>query len=115
MNDEFLRKSDTLNGYTAIVEHIRHNQRKGMELSAAARETIKWGISQGILSTFLKEHTGVNNMLMTEFNIDLAKEVWQEEAREDLLEELSAKDAEISAQATLIAKLQATIEELKNK
>jgi len=25
-------------------------------------------------------------MLMTEFNIDLAKEVWQEEAREDLLE-----------------------------
>ncbi|MCL2628059.1 MAG: hypothetical protein FWD44_05090, partial [Oscillospiraceae bacterium] len=108
MNDEFLRKSDTLNGYTAIVEHIRHNQRKGMELSAAARETINWGLSQGILSTFLKEHTGVNNMLMTEFNIDLAKEVWQEEAREDLLEIIEEKDA-------LIAKLQATIEELKNK
>jgi len=43
-------------------------------------------------------------MLMTEFNIDLAKEVWQEEAREDLLEIIEEKDA-------LIAKLQAKLDE----
>jgi predicted transposase/invertase (TIGR01784 family) len=30
-----------------------------------------------------KQSSEVENMLMTEFNIDIAKEVWMEEARED--------------------------------
>jgi predicted transposase YdaD len=37
---------------------------------------------------FLKRHGAeVINVLTTEFNIDIAKQVWQEEAREDGLEE----------------------------
>jgi len=72
---------------------------------------------------------------MTEFNIDIAKEVWQEEAREDLLielaekdavlaakdDELAAKDTEIAAKddeirkfAILVAELQAKLDSKSN-
>ena len=119
MNDELLKKSETLGGYTAIVEHIRDNQRNGMTLSDAAKDTIKWGISQGVLSTFLKEHTGVNNMLMTEFCMDKQIAVWQEEHEKDLaaaIAEVTAeKDAALAEQAALIAELQAKLAELSNK
>jgi len=87
-NDKLLQKSEWLNGYAAIVEYIRHLQRKGRSLEDAIKETINWGISQGILSAFLTENKAeVSGMLRTEFNIDIAKEVWQEEAREDGYEE----------------------------
>ena len=71
-------------------------------------------------------------MLMTEFNIDIAKEVWQEEAREDGREEgriegreegreegiteaaekyeqlIADKDAEIAKLAALVKELQSS-------
>jgi len=98
-NDALLDKSETLSGYTVFVERVRHNQRNGLALRDAIKESISWGISQGILGAFLTEHeTEVTNMLMTEFNIDIAKEVWQEEAREDIREEYEVKLAEMAAE-----------------
>ena len=56
-------------------------------------------------------------MVMTEFNIDIAKEVWQEEAYADACEEfrdeIAAKDAEIAAQAAENARLSALVAELQ--
>jgi len=87
-NEALLKKSETLKGYTAFVERIRDNQRKGANLYDVINEAINWGISNGILGAFLeKQGSEVNSMIMTEFNIDIAKEVWQEEAREDGFEE----------------------------
>ena len=72
-------------------------------------------------------------MLMTEFNIDIAREVWQEEAYADAVEDLRAdmaaqaveiaaqaaenaeKDVEIAAQAAENARLSALVEELQAK
>ena len=43
---------------------------------------------QGVLSEFLAKHESeLENMLFTEFNIDIAKEVWQKEAFEEGFEE----------------------------
>jgi hypothetical protein len=40
-------------------------------------------VEQGILASFLEEHgSEVVNMLLTEWDWDVAKEVWQEEAME---------------------------------
>ena len=87
-NDVLMQKSETLHDYIAFVEHIRCSTRGGINLRDAIKEAITWGISNGILGTFLADHrTEVNSMLMTEFNIDIAKEVWQEEAREEGREE----------------------------
>ena len=80
-NKDLLGKSETLNHYAAFVDRIRLTQKNGMELHEAIRDAVIWGIENGILSEFLAQHRSeVENMLMTEFNIDIAKEVWQEEA-----------------------------------
>jgi hypothetical protein len=91
-NRELLRKSTTLNGYTAFVERVRFNRSNGMELRDAISEAVKWGAEEGVLSAFLSLHgLEVQNMLMTEFNINIAKEVWQEEAREERAVEFARK------------------------
>jgi hypothetical protein len=49
---------------------------------------VEYCIGQGILKRVLEENsTEVFNMLLTEWNIDEAKVVWQEEAREEAWEE----------------------------
>lgn len=41
-------------------------------------------VKQGIMTEFIEEHgSEVRNMLFTEFNLEDAREVWEEEARED--------------------------------
>ena len=90
--EELLSKSETLNGYSMFVEHVRSNQGNGMDLRNSIGEAIKWGIDEGTLTAFLAQHgSEVQNMLYTEFNIDIAKEVWQEEAREDAYAEGEAR------------------------
>ena len=87
-NRELLGKSETLNHYSAFVGRIRLNQKNGKGLHEAIREAVKWGIENGVLAEFLGQHRSeVENMLMTEFNIDIAKEVWQEEAYDEGLAE----------------------------
>jgi len=119
-NDVMLRKSVTLSGYTSFVEHIRQSQRNGMPLNDAIKEAIKWGMAENVLDTFLAEHqTEVSSMLFTEFNIDIAKEVWQEEAREELLEVIATKNAELLAKdaenSKILAEKDSEIAELKAK
>jgi len=130
-NDELVQKSETLYDYTAFVERVRQNQRSGYILHDAIKEAITWGISQDVLGTYLTEHgSEVTSMLMTEFNIDIAKEVWQEEAREDgyeegfeegvskareeLKEELTTKDKIIATKDKEIARLITRIEQLNS-
>ena len=88
-NDDLLCKSETLNEYTSFVEHIRNSQRNGRSLQDAIEQAINWGMTQGILKTFLAEHGAeVSSMIAgREFDINIAKEVWQEEAREEGREE----------------------------
>jgi len=122
-NDDLLGKSKTLSGYTAFIEHIRNSQENGINLRDAIKEAINWGLTQEILGRFLAEHRAeVSSMIPgTTFNIDIAKEVWQEEAREDgyeeAREELQAKideqAAENKKQAAENKRQAAEIERLK--
>ena len=115
-NDELLQKSKTLNDYTAFVEHVRHEKQSGSTLRDAVKSTITWGLSQDILGTFLTEHgSEVSSMLYTEFNIDIAKEVWQEEAREELLDIIAENKAEIAEKDAEIARLAALVEQLQSE
>jgi len=119
-NDELMQKSVTLNDYSVFIDHVRQKQHGGSSLYEAVKEAISWGMNRGILGTFLMEHgSEVSSMLMTEFNIDIAKEVWQEEAREDAYEEfkdqLAEKDAELADKDAEIARMEALIKELQAK
>ena len=115
-NDELLKKSKTLSGYTALVEHLKGLNPTKETLLDAIKETTKWGLSQNILRTFLTEHgSEVNSMLMTEYSFDRHMEIINEEHRAEMAELEAKKDAEIAEQATKIADKDAIIAELKTR
>ena len=109
-NDELLQKSKTLSGYTALIEYLKSLNPTKDTILDAAKETTKWGLSQNILSAFLTEHgLEVNSMLMTEYSVDRAIEILEEEHRAEIAEkdaELAEKKAEIAELTALIKKLQ---------
>jgi hypothetical protein len=79
-NEEIARNCETLKGYSTFIAKVREYE-KVMSREEAMKAAIEYCIEHNILSAFLIEHsTEVRNMLLTEWNWDDAKEVWQEEA-----------------------------------
>ena len=63
-------------------------QKARLDLATAITRALNDCIEEGILSDFLKAYSSeVINMLTAEWNIDVARKVWEQEAREDALEE----------------------------
>jgi hypothetical protein len=93
-NTNMAVKSPVLSGYEEFIAQIKENL-KSMELRDAIKLAVKTCISKNILVSFLERHSSeVENMIFGEWNLDDAKQVWQEEAREDGREE---RDKEILA------------------
>jgi hypothetical protein len=92
-NPEILKKSQTLGQYSAFIAKIREFMALGgdppkIRLDKALKHAIKWCIENGILVEFLKENASeVTNMLLDEWNWDVAMQVHEEEARETGIEE----------------------------
>jgi hypothetical protein len=81
-NADILKQCESLGMYAEFVGEVREYG-KTMLPEEALKMTINSCIHKGILREFLEEHSSeVRNMLLTEWNWDDAKEVWQEEARE---------------------------------
>jgi hypothetical protein len=86
-NEEIARRSGKLEGYSTFIGKVREN-RETMPPDEAMKAAIEYCMEHNILRAFLTEHSSeVINMLLTEWNIDDARVVWQEEARKDGLEE----------------------------
>ncbi|MDR1297019.1 MAG: Rpn family recombination-promoting nuclease/putative transposase [Deltaproteobacteria bacterium] len=79
-NDELLKKSPELFGYSTLIAKIRHKREiENKVLADAIKEAMDECISEGILSEFLSFHSReVENMLTAEFNMDDALEVREE-------------------------------------
>jgi hypothetical protein len=83
-NPGILRRSRNLGDYARFMAIIRKNQKNNMSLSEAITAAIRQCIDEGIMADYLKKQgSEVENMLMTEFDIDVAKEVWMDEAWQD--------------------------------
>jgi predicted transposase/invertase (TIGR01784 family) len=81
-NEEFAKRSEVLKGYEIFVSLVREYA-KTMDRSSAMVKAIDDCIRQNVLKKFLERNASeVRNMLFG-WNWDMAKEVWQEEARED--------------------------------
>ena len=79
-----LNRSKTLNGYSYFIYKVKQYKENNLSLEDAIKAAIKDCIRQNILKEFLEKHgSEVVNMLYTEFDINVAKEVWQEEAKEE--------------------------------
>ncbi len=90
-NVEMASRSPALDGYETFIAEIKSNL-DTMNLAEAIRLAIKTCLSKNILVSFLREHgSEVLNMIFGEWNWDDAKQVWQEEAREEEREETLGK------------------------
>ncbi len=78
-----LERSKSLDDYSILVEAVEAYRADGYSLSDAIEKAIQRCSSCGIMPEYLQENGAeVLNMLLTEWNWDDAKEVWQEEAFE---------------------------------
>jgi hypothetical protein len=86
-NSEMLKKSETLAGYSKLIDKIREFENEKKPLEEALPSAVKYCIDNHILEDFLRDHgSEVINMLTGEWNWDTAKEVWQKEAWEEGIE-----------------------------
>jgi hypothetical protein len=83
-NEELAKRSEKLKGYEFFVSLVKEYLKVGMDRGSAIRRAVLDCIRQDVLKEFFEEHgSEVHNMLLSEWNIDDAKRVWQREARED--------------------------------
>jgi hypothetical protein len=87
-NEDIVRKCETLNGYVIFIGKIRSYLKADMNLTEAVTAAVKDCIRENILADFLKSNSSeVINMLTMEFDIDRARVVWMQEAKEEGFEE----------------------------
>ncbi|MCL1956100.1 MAG: hypothetical protein FWF63_02150, partial [Fibromonadales bacterium] len=76
-------RSEKLKGYEIFIYLVKEYV-KSMDRDSAIKRAIGDCIRQDVLKDFLKEHgSEVHNMLLSGWNWDDAKRVWQREAMED--------------------------------
>jgi predicted transposase/invertase (TIGR01784 family) len=103
-NSEMLKKSETLDGYSKLIDKIREFESEKKPLEEALPSAVKYCIDNHILEDFLRKHgSEVINMLTGEWNWDTAKEVWQREAWEGGIEKGMVQEKQIIAK-NLLAK-----------
>jgi len=97
-NKETVKRCKILEEYSIFVAKVNEYLQKFNDKEKAIEEAIKYCVKNDILREFLETHgSEVLNMLLEEWNIDDAKEVWQEEAREEGREEGLMKGREESS------------------
>ena len=80
-NPEFAERSETLSGYETFVEQVYKNE-KVMNQQEAVEKAVKHCIGNGVLKKFFKDHSvEVMNMLLREFTMEEAQEVWFEDGK----------------------------------
>ncbi|MDR0597745.1 MAG: Rpn family recombination-promoting nuclease/putative transposase [Treponema sp.] len=83
-NDELVRRSKTLHGYSEFIGKARECEQELGSREEGVKAAVKYCISRGILKEFLELHsTEVVSMLFTEWNWDDALAVRFEEGQEE--------------------------------
>ena len=83
-NEEIARRCKKLAEYSAFIAKTYEFFEEYGDKEKAVNEAVKFCSKHDILSEFLEIHgSEVLNMLLEEWNMEDAKEVWQEEAREE--------------------------------
>lgn len=77
-----------LHDYSFFMQRIQKNVESGMQLDEAIREATRYCLDHQILADYLEKYREeVVDMITWKWDIDEAKEVWAEEAREEGAEE----------------------------
>ena len=81
---DILKECQPLYEYSWFVQKVKEYTKKLPDRDAAIEQAIRDCIRAGIFKEFVRKHgTEAVNMLFTQFNLEDAKKIWQEEAYED--------------------------------
>ena len=90
MNGDLLSKSGKLRQYAEFIAKVRDFYKLYDDYSKAVRDATNYCIDNDILTEFLREHGGeIVSILATEYNEEVAKRIWREEAAEDKAVEIA--------------------------
>jgi predicted transposase/invertase (TIGR01784 family) len=83
-NEAIVKRCKILHEYRAFIAKVREFEDLGETLEEAIKKAARYCLEHDILKEFLEKNASeVMNMLVTEWNWDTARDVWQEEAREE--------------------------------
>lgn len=81
---DILKECQPLYEYSWFVQKVKEYTKKLPDRDAAIEQAIRDCIQAGIFKEFVRKHgSEAVNMLFTQFNMEDAKKIWQEEAYED--------------------------------
>ena len=102
-NDDLLERCKPLSDYMELVNRIRDNQRKGMNVRNAIDDAVDSCIADGIMKDFLVKHKAeVLSVCITEFD----EKVYTDSIREEGREEGRAEGREEGIKALIIDNLE---------
>ena len=79
-NEEIVQRCKTLNEYSAFIGKVREYEKEGHGKEEAMKKAVIYCREHDILKEFLETNaTEVINMLMTEWNLEDAQQVWYED------------------------------------
>ena len=91
-NEKILEKCESLRGYAVFTGQIREQQKAGRTLEDAIALAMDYCITNGILVEYLEKNgSEIRNMLLTEWKLEEAQQVWREEGREEERLEIARK------------------------
>lgn len=91
-NRELMEQCRALQFYSILIHRVETEQQTEKNLEIAVKRAVKWCKEQEILPAVLLEREGeLVNMLLSEWDWDEAKQVWQDEAYEDGVADGKAK------------------------
>ena len=91
-NAPLLGKCPYLRDYSTLVGEVKDGLAEGLPLRNAIIRAVKFCLDNGIMGDYLVKHSEeVFDMLALEWNMDDAKQAWQEEAREQERENFATK------------------------
>ena len=91
-NNEVLGKSESLNGYSYLIEQIRNHKKLGLSRDKAIQAAVKHCIETDVLAEFLKSHyEEVANMLNLQYDQEAEFRAIRKDAREEVEEESISK------------------------
>jgi predicted hydrolase (HD superfamily) len=94
-NEDIARRCETLGEYSVFVGKVREYLNEGCSREEAMRKAIKYCRDHDILKEFLEANAmGVMSMLMTEWNLEDAQQIWYEDGLEVGLEKGLVKGRE---------------------
>jgi predicted transposase/invertase (TIGR01784 family) len=90
-NEEIVKRCSILSEYSAFVAKVHGYEKEGHSSEESIKKAVVYCRNHDILKGFLEQNgkEAMNMLITAEWNWDDAKEVWQEEAREDKAEEIA--------------------------